>query len=401
MLIITAIIILFLVSSCSNVAPESSRPTTTSTIITEAETENITEIPEITEEEIYMAEIIFDKDSQFYKYADEAQDNLIKNYWNEKNGIFYDKYPQKTSGGLNYWWMAHAIDVLADAYIRTGDEKYKDYADKVLASVVKKNGKIINDYYDDMQWMALALLRFYDETGERKYIVYVEDLWNDITKGWNDKMGGGIAWRKSQKDYKNTPANAPAAILAARLYNTIGNEVYLDWAKKLFEFVEENLVNKNTGQVWDGINREGNGKIDKDWCFTYCHGVYIGAAVELYKITGEQIYLDKALKTAGFSLDKFIKNEFFVDEGEGDGGLFKGILIRYLTELYKIKPDYSEIKNIFDDNIFILREKGTNSEGLYGKSWGKAPGTDKGYDLTVQLSGVMLYEMMAIIKAID
>lgn len=355
---------------------------------------------ESAEGKIYMAEINFDKNAVCYKYADEAQDNLIKNYWNEKSGIFFDKYPQGTSGGLNYWWMAHAIDVLADAYIRTGEAKYKHNADDVISAVIKKNGKIINDYYDDMEWMALAILRFYDETGEEKYMTYVEDLWNDITKGWNDEMGGGIAWRKSQKDYKNTPANAPAAILAARLYNTLGKEIYLDWAKKLFAFVDENLVNNNTGQVWDGINRDGNGKIDKDWCFTYCHGVYIGAAVELYKITGEQAYLDKAVKTAEFALDKFIKDECFVDEGEGDGGLFKGILIRYLTELYKIKPDLVSIKNIFYDNIFILRRSGTNINGLYGKSWDKAPKNDKGYDLTVQLSGVMLYEMTAIIEAI-
>ena len=357
---------------------------------------------EITGEKIYMADINFDKESIFYKYADEAQDNLIKNYWNENGGIFFDKYPQVTSGGLNYWWMAHSVDVLADAYIRTGDEKYKDYADKVMASVFKKNGKVINDYYDDMQWMALAILRFYDETGERKYINYVEELWSDITKGWNDSMGGGIAWRKQQTDYKNTPANAPAAILAARLYNTLENEVYLNWAVKLFDFVDKNLVDEKTGQVWDGINRDGNGKIDKDWCFTYCHGVYIGAAVELYKITGEQLYLDKAVKTAEFALDRFIKEKdgCFIDEGEGDGGLFKGILIRYLTELYKIKPDFVLIKDIFDNNIFILRQNGTNADGLFGKSWGKAPKDGQGYDLTVQLSGVMLYEMTAIIKSI-
>ena len=396
LIIIMASLILFLFA-CGEKAKNIEN---TEESINETETETETEIIEnTTEENIIMAEINFDKNSEFYKYADEAVENLIKNYWNEKGGIFFDKYPKGTSGGLNYWWMAHAVDVLADAYIRTGDEKYKNYADKVIASVIKKNGKIINDYYDDMQWMALAILRLYDKTGEKKYIAYVEDLWSDITKGWNDEMGGGIAWRKGQLNYKNTPANAPAAILAARLYNTLDNEVYLKWAKKLFVFVDENLVDSKTGQVWDGINREGNGKIDKDWCFTYCHGVYIGAAVELYKITGEQEYLDKAVKTAGFSLKKFIRNDCFTEDGEGDGGLFKGILIRYLTELYKIKPDYVLIKETFNNNISILREKGTNGDGLYGKSWLKAPQNGKGYDLTVQLSGVMLYEMTAVIDA--
>ncbi|MCL2771746.1 MAG: AGE family epimerase/isomerase [Oscillospiraceae bacterium] len=362
---------------------------------------NTTNITEETTTMANITDITFDKTSAYYQYADDAQANLLKNYWNDNGNIFFDKYPNSTSGGLNYWWMAHAIDVLTDAYIRTGDEKYKEYADKVLTTVVKKNGgKIINGYYDDMEWMALALLRLYDITGERKYISYVEDLWADITTGWNDTMGGGIAWRKEQRDYKNTPANAPAAILAARLYNTTGNEVYLTWAKKIFAFEDENLIDRQTGQVWDGINRQGDGKIDKDWCFTYCHGVYIGAAVELYKITQDRSYLDKAVKTAGFALDKFVKNGCFADEGAGDGGLFKGILIRYLAELYEVKPDFILIKDTLNNNVDILRSQGTNSGGLYGRLWSKAPKDKTSVDLTVQLSGVMLYETAAVVNSI-
>jgi len=339
----------------------------------------------------------------YYKYADEAQENLIKNYWNEKSEVFYDKFPRRTAAVLNYWWMAHAIDAMTDAYIRTGGEKYKEYADKTLAATISRNNnRIINDYYDDMQWMALALLRLYDHTQERRYMIYIEDLWSDIIKGWNDNIGGGIAWRKQQLDYKNTPSNAPAAILAARLYNTFGDEVYLDWAKRLFAFVDENLADKQTGQIWDGMNRQGDGRIDKEWAFTYCHGVYIGAAGELYKITGEQDYFDKAMLTAEFALERFIhRSGIFVDESEGDGGMFKGILIRYLTELYKINPEYREIKDRFYENIEILRRSGTSEDGRIGKSWLQMPREQDGFDLTVQLSGTMLYEMAAVIDALD
>jgi predicted alpha-1,6-mannanase (GH76 family) len=204
---------------------------------------------------------------------------------------------------------------MTDAYLRSGNEKYKDYADRALAATISRNNsRIINDYHDDMQWMALALLRLYDHTREHKYMIYIEDLWSDIIKGWNDHMGGGIAWRKQQLDYKNTPSNAPAAILSARLYNTLGEEIYLDWAIKLFRFVDENLADKQTGQIWDGMNRQGGGEIDKNWVFTYCHGIYIGAAVELYKITGEQVYFDKAMLTAEFALERFIHgNGVFAD----------------------------------------------------------------------------------------
>jgi len=42
------------------------------------------------------------------------------------------------------------------------------------------------------------------------------------------------------------------------------------------------MVDPATGFVWDGKNRTGDGHIDKDWEFTYCQGVFIGAGVELY-----------------------------------------------------------------------------------------------------------------------
>lgn len=69
-----------------------------------------------------------------------------------------------------------------------------------------------------MEWTALALLRAYRVTGHEAYLNAVLDLWEDIKTAWNEQLGGGLAWKKDQLDYKNTPANAPAVILAARLY---------------------------------------------------------------------------------------------------------------------------------------------------------------------------------------
>lgn len=346
--------------------------------------------------------VAFNEAGKYYALADKAISDLIANYWNENRSIFYDSYPKKTGSAFNYWWYSHGIDTLADAYIRTGNEAYREYADKVLEGILKRNKKITNDYYDDMEWMGLALVRLYDKTGDEKYAEYIEILWEDIKNGWNMNMGGGIAWRKSQLDYKNTPANAPAAILAARLYRTNGNAEDFEWAKKIYEFQKENLVNNVTGQVWDGINREGNGKVDKNWNFTYCHGVYLGAGVELYKITGEEVYLEDAKRTANYALNTFFNESrgTFTEDGEGDGGLFKGILTRYLTELYLICPDMTQIKDALTMCAETLETSGTLEDGRFSKNGYRISSSDK-YDLSVQLSGVMLYEMMAKIESIE
>lgn len=58
-------------------------------------------------------------------------------------------------------------------------------------------------------------------------------------------------------------------------------------AKQVYEWLEANLVDPETGFVWDGKNRQVDGKIDKAWAFTYNQGVRIGAGVELYRATND------------------------------------------------------------------------------------------------------------------
>ena len=174
---------------------------------------------------------------------------------------------------------------------------YKGYLANMYQGILDRNGGVWpNDFYDDMEWLALAWLRAYNATGEEKYKEAALLLWEDIKTGWNEEQGGGIAWRKPQLDYKNTPANAPAVILAARLYKQFGKAEDLAWAKKIYDWQKANLVDPDTGFVWDGKNREGDGKIDKSWEFSYCQGVYIGAGVALYQVTGDKSYLADAAR---------------------------------------------------------------------------------------------------------
>ena len=90
-------------------------------------------------------------------------------------------------------------------------------------------------------------------------------------------------------DYKNTPANAPAIIFAARLYRLQKNEADLTLAKSLYTWLKSKLVDPS-GIVWDGINSKGDGQLDKNK-FTYNQGTFIGAALEMYNVTNDASYL--------------------------------------------------------------------------------------------------------------
>ncbi|MBB3112690.1 putative alpha-1,6-mannanase (GH76 family) [Paenibacillus phyllosphaerae] len=332
--------------------------------------------------------------------ADEAQAEFTKSFWDDKRGLFNNAAPciaQLCSDPFNYWWLAHVVDVLVDGYERTEDSAYTDRLAKLYQGLLDRNaGVMINDYYDDMEWMALAWLRAYDATKDERYKSATLELWTEIKTGWNDEMGGGIAWRKEQLDYKNTPANAPAVILAARLYRRFGDEADLAWAKKIYDWQKKNLVDPNTGLVWDGMNRMGDSAIDKDWKFTYGQGVYIGAGVELYHATKEAGYLDDACRTAANLKTDFLSpaTGMLPSEGDGDGGLFKGVLVRYLGELIEADPEQQELIELLQTNADSLWEYGKSADSaLLSNSWAQTP--DAVVQMSTQLSGMMLLEQMA------
>ncbi|MDB4866264.1 MAG: glycosyl hydrolase [Cohnella sp.] len=335
--------------------------------------------------------------------ADQAQQSLDRLFWN--SGInMYDIEIPCPDGACNtifhYWWMAHAVDVLTDGYLRTGNAGYAQRLSSLHEGIrVKNGGAYPNELYDDMEWMAISWLRAYQATGVEPFKHTALELWEDIKTGWNDQMGGGIAWHKKQPGYKNTPANGPAVILAARLAREFGRLEDLDWAVRIYHWLRANLVDPESGFVWDGMNRGGDGSIDKDWKFTYCQGVFIGAGVELFRITGELGYVKDAARTAMAAAEQLAdpSDGILQDEGEGDGGLFKGIFVRYLTELALETPDDSVPAELLRRNAESLWLRGKAEEGVvFGTNWSKQPGEK--VTLSAQLSGVFLLERMAVLE---
>ncbi|CAI6015826.1 glycoside hydrolase family 76 protein [Cohnella sp. JJ-181] len=336
--------------------------------------------------------------------AKDAQQALDREMWNPAIRMYNIETPCP-EGACNtifhYWWMAHAVDALVDGWHRTnGDSLYGQRLAELFEGIREKNGGAYpNLLYDDMAWMALAWLRAFEATGEAKYRDTALLLWTDIKTGWNDTMGGGIAWHKEQPGYKNAPANGPAAILAARLSRLPGGASELKWAQAIYGWLRANLVDPATGFVWDGMNRQGDGGIDKDWRFTYCQGVLIGAAVELYRATGDAAYLADASRTARAAFAEW-GAAGLPDEGDGDGGLFKGILVRYLTELVfeeRAAGGDSRLADWLTGSAATMWVRARDPmRGLFGTSWARMPA--ERVTLSAHLSGVFLLERLAVLE---
>lgn len=333
--------------------------------------------------------------------ADSSSSSLVLSFWNGTDNYF--NYNNSGLKDFHYWPQAHALDVMVDAYIRTNDDLYKTTINRWYDGVKKKNGNTFyNEYYDDMEWNALALLRAYNVTQDEKFKTAAKEVWVDIQTGWNSNAGGGIAWKKDQLYSKNACSNGPACILAARLFQQFGDAKDKEWALKIYDWEKEYLFNPANGAVYDNIDSR-TGTVQKNWIFTYNQGTFIGSALELYKITGEKGYLNDAIKATDHTLNNLVdsNDRLLKSEGNGDGGLFKGIFIRYFAQLI-LHPDLDSATKkryvtFFKLNAETLWRKGTNKQQvLFGTYWKTKPGSTT--ELTTQTSGAMLIEAAALLN---
>nr|WP_245614266.1 glycoside hydrolase family 76 protein [Actinokineospora inagensis] len=271
----------------------------------------------------------------------------------------------------NYWWQAHLLDCLVDAHLRDPSE------DRAITALVRgirlRNlGAWTNSYYDDIAWLGLALQR---AGGPERALTAIESR---LRSGWTDDFGGGIWWRR-RDDFKNAPANGPAAIYLARR----GDHA---WARATVDWLDRTLVDPATGLVWDGI-RPGE---TVRTTYTYCQGVFLGACVELSLV-------DQAARTIRAVADHLAPDHVLPGQGEGDGGLFAGILARYLADsALRLPAAEADLARslVLTSAKALWRNRVTTLDGpRFGVDW-RHPG-NPGRDLSVQLSAWMTLEAAA------
>ena len=331
--------------------------------------------------------------------ADSIQEATYTVYLGSEGTFVTDNQGDAT---FQYWPNAHVLHILVDGYLRTDDGSYVPKMKALVRGIKSKNGgTYTNVFNDDMLWLGNSSMRAYNATNDEEYLDVAKFLWDDVLESYSDVMGGGIAWKKDTPFSKNAVSNGPAIILGMRLYDATGEEKYLNRAKELYEWQKEHLVNPENGVVWDNIQLiDGNEVIQKDWVFTYNMGTWIGAGLRLYNETGEQGYLDDALLSARTTLTspQLTSSGILRNEGQGDGGLFKGIFVRYFTEMILeediTQDDQEDFLDFLIFNGQTFYRNGLSHPGMLSSpDWNSAPGNR--VDLKTQLSGVMLVEAMA------
>jgi predicted alpha-1,6-mannanase (GH76 family) len=331
------------------------------------------------------------------------------------------EWPSRSAPGRSahwhYWWQAHLLDCALDAYQRAPTQWRRDTIVALVRGVRVRNVTgWVNNYYDDVAWLGLALQRGATLAGLRQPGAE-QAIMRRLRFGRGPS--GGMRWRVGD-DFVNVPATGPAAIFYARRGN-------VGIAASLVDWMLEHLIDPATGLVFDGarVNPDGSVRAVERTIYSYCQGVLLGACVELGTATGAPRWWRQADATVHAVAEHLTDGGVLRGHGGGDGGLFTGILARYLAVAALALPAdlpptlFADLpcalpagtvaaRLVLDSAEAAWRNRGVADGGpVFGPQWtvpALLPSPESGTgeaerDLSVQLSGWMLLEAAAVLSS--
>lgn len=338
----------------------------------------------------------------------------------------YDKYysiPSLASGsqrGYNkyaYLWPYSGVFTAGVTLLEaTGNKTYKEllenrilpgleeYYDRkrephAYSSYLSK-ATVSDRFYDDNLWLGIDFIDLYRLTREQKYLEKARTIWKFIKSGTDDQLGGGIYWCEQKKETKNTCSNAPAAVMALKMYQETHENMYLDEAKKQYEWTKEKLQDATDYLYFDHI--ELDGKIGKAK-FAYNSGQMMQAAALLYQITGDSEYLNDARNIAKEAYCYFFTQVITSDEKsvklvrKGDIW-FTAVMLRGYIELYKQDKDRTYL-DTFEKSLDYAWKYAREENGLFNVDFSGEEKENRKWLLT-QAAIVEMFARLAIINKV-
>ncbi|MET9223760.1 glycoside hydrolase family 76 protein [Streptomyces sp. NPDC003300] len=268
------------------------------------------------------------------------------------DALMYSYDPNTAYWPSSWWNSAVALSTVIDYMRQTGDTRYL----WVVARTFQVNkaafpagarssdpidGDFISRATDDAEWWALAWIDAYDLTGNVTYLneavtiaTYVNGLWDTST------CGGGVWWDR-ERTYKNAVTNGLYVRLTAELHNRIsGDTTWLGRATTSWNWFRNSGLINASGLVNDGLT--GGCANNGQTVWSYNQGLVIGAAVEIWRATGDGTALAKArqLADAAVAAPSLVTSGLLTEQCDAlnatcddNAKQFKGVFMRYLQDL--------------------------------------------------------------------
>jgi predicted alpha-1,6-mannanase (GH76 family) len=251
----------------------------------------------------------------------------------------------------------------------------------------------IENVYDDQMWLAREFLEAYKLTGNKTYLDKAEYLTGYVLDGWDctrDANGleiGGIPWGPGYVT-KHSCSNGPMVSPLVWLYELYKDkpdmteyryidasdkktrktqqvkksDLYLDFAKKIYDWQKTHLLRSDgvyddmmggcsfgspETETIDGVvYRKGATCRDRIGpAISYNSGTMLSGTADLYRATGNNMYLEDAKKLSDASFGYFARSGatqpgYYTYDISGFNNWFNGVLMRGYVDVY---PSYGNV----------------------------------------------------------
>jgi mannan endo-1,6-alpha-mannosidase len=212
----------------------------------------------------------------------------------------------------HYWWQAGALmGSMLDYSHYTGDRSYDKLISTALLAQVGPNFDYMlpthfgQEGNDDQAFWGFAVMsaaeRNFPHPDENvpSWLQLGSNLWNSLASRWNTTAcGGGLLWQifasnPNGLDYKNTVSNGGFFQISARLARATGNNTYLEWAEKVWDWTEAVGLIDPEYNIHDGASSSRNCTDINPVTFSYSAAIYLYGAAVLADHTGDQKWVER------------------------------------------------------------------------------------------------------------
>ena len=262
-------------------------------------------------------------------------------------------------------------------------------------------------FYDDNSIVGLDLVEAYSLTGDNRYLERAGRIVDFLASGKDDVFGGALWWNESLKnqpgyDSSNKPAcaNGYATSFLLHYYQVCPDEEkteVLSFARELYDWLVENLRDPSDGCYWNDKGADGSVNQTK---WTYNTGVMISNGVDLFRITGDQKYLDQAKESAMGSYGYFVKLDplagtlVYPDHDPW-------FTIKLINAYIDIEPYYSNASSYISTFMNFADSAWKNarqSNGLFYENWTGKANPDRDKTLLMQDAALESFGVIALYK---
>ncbi|KXL43002.1 glycoside hydrolase family 76 protein [Acidomyces richmondensis BFW] len=264
-----------------------------------------------------------------------------------------------------YWWECGGMfGHMVEYWYYTGDTSYNEATTQALVWQAGSDGSFMpanqtqDEGNDDQVFWGFAAMTAAELNypaaggGAPSWLSMAQAVFNTQANRWDTSTcGGGLRWQiyqlNSGYNYKNPAANGGFFQLAARLARYTGNQSYITWAEKEWDWFSSSvLFDSSSFNINDGTNVDQNCTSADHLQWSYNYGLYIAGMAYLYNHTQDQKWLTPMQGLLNHCLNEFFPQNKVMQEVQcestnncdADQLSFKSFMMRWLALTAQLVP---------------------------------------------------------------